>query len=436
MESRFLKPAKIQHQKYPLSGLDLMFGFHYADTVHFLDKDFDTNALESALIETLNLIPVLAGKIVKNGNQLVLDTDGQGVQFTREGIDQDAFKLEDRELLLSSYELFNPVPSLTNTNITEMPLLTIKVTTFNDGIKIIGVRQSHVVMDGSALHLFMQTWASCLTKTAVKPFIFSRDAISDIAPANVELPSPESGISIVDNQLQPVAPKFFPAKLHSIEIPAMDFDRLREHIHAQRQGISINDFMQAMVFKAHGLSSTQDDGETAIANLCYDVRHAAGSKLALNFFGNAVLFRCLKLSFVELRSSELVALAQRIRQLMRPDAETVAQDIGFYQSQYENGNYNKSCVFSNFQSPLWSGGLYINSLLQIPREPIFDHQLRFDMVLPTSFGVRMAMLVPDLSPARNIVMHVTLEQNQIIPFEKSWSVLFQQALQGSVVAVE
>lgn len=45
------------------------------------------------------------------------------------------------------------------------------------------------------------------------------------------------------------------------------------------------------------------------------------------------------------------------KQLTQPNLENMTQDIGFYQSQYEQGSYNIKNVYMNFSSAHGYGGL-------------------------------------------------------------------------------
>lgn len=436
MEKQLIKPAAIEHQKYPLCGLDLVFGFHYVDVVWFLRKDYDIAVLEPALRKTVDCIPVLAGKIIKEDGRFVLDTDGHGVEISFETAAQPAPDHDEMVFPISGYDFFNAVPQIINTDIAEMPLLTVKVTTFSDGIICVGIRHSHALMDGTASHFFTSMWIDHINGIAPTPLSFSRDVVLALANRESPLPSAQSGIAVSNGQLAAPAPQFFQNRFHTLEI-GTDFERLLNLAKTKFKGIvSINHLMHALLFKAFGLSSKQPDADTAKANLPYDVRFVKGTELPFSFFGNAVLFRCLELSFSELRAIDLLSLAQRFKLLSQSDMAATSQDIGFYQSQYEQESYNKSGVYTNFSPVPGNGGLYINNMLRLLDDPVDTNfggrLLRADVVLPREFGVRSAILMP--SATRRAVLRLALETQQISAFEKSWPELVSALVEGPIPA--
>ena len=431
MQSQFLKSIGVEHQKYPLSGLDLVFGFHYVNTVCFLDKDYDISALEPAMQETINRIPVLAGKIIKENGQLVLDTDGAGVQFSYEVADQPAPEHDERIFPLSGYDFFNPIPQAFNVDISELPLLSIKITTFSDGIKCIGISHNHAIMDGASTYAFLCAWTGYMEGVESKPLIFSRDTVTQLADNTARLPSRTSGIAVVNDQVVLAPPTFFQNPFHTIDIND-EYRHLGELIKARsKHAVSINHLIAALIFKAYGLSSAEDDVRLARLNQSYDIRIIKGAELPANFFGNAVLFRCLEMPFGELRSLSILSLVNKIKEAAQSVLENTPQDIGFYQSQYEQGAYNKAGVFTGFPTIMGNGGLYLNNLVHFLSESEWPgffgrKQIRGDIVLPQLFGVRTAIVSPNRKSG--VLLRLALENYQAPAFEKAWSQLVSEVL--------
>ena len=298
MQEKNLKLAGVEHSKFELCGLDLMFGFHYTDVVIFLDGGFDIARLEPSLFEVLKKIPVLGGRFSKSNEGIVLDTDGPGLQLTFVNSTQKALPFSESFSPITGYDLFNPGPNLANVPLSQWLLMTIRVTTFSDGVHSIGIRYSHAVLDGTSFFTFLMAWSTVLKGFPIGELQYSRQPLLDFAKLAAAVPSEQSGLQLASGQTEIESPQFFTTEFGVIKNSADTYHQLVNLVKEQfRDVISPNDLMHAMVFKAYALSSQEPDEELARANLAFDIRRVKGSNFPFSYFGNAVLLRTLKLSF-------------------------------------------------------------------------------------------------------------------------------------------
>jgi hypothetical protein len=397
-----------------------------------MKKEFDVGRLEGSLLKTIEQIPALAGKLVSENNRILIDTDGVGVSLVFEVADKKAPPSDDTVFPIKGHQFVAQPPDTHHTSMSEWPLLIIKVTTFSDGIHCIGVRHNHALADAASFLAFLTAWNKNLHGASDFVPEFSRDSILALASGSGERPSEKSGITYNDAGLVAKPLVFFETDYATFGMSAAEYEHLQMHAKQQEvDKISVNDLLNAMVFKSYGQSSKQAGTELAIANLTFDIRRVKNSGLPLNIFGNCVLLRTLALSFDELRSESVLRLAKRFKQLCEPDLESVAQDIAFYQAQYESGQYSRHGVFTSFPPIIANGGIYINNTIQKGSLLNFGGQnIGGGLLIQQPFGLRMALFVSSIHGG--VYVRLTLEKEQIDLFQEHWSTLFKQVLQNGL----
>lgn len=432
MSEKYVTPARVEHQKIELTGLDLMYGFFYTDIVIFLEKSFDTTCLESSLSKTIEQIPALGGKLVAKGDRVILDTNGPGVLFEREHSDSPTPPFGDEVFPIVGHDFCTPVPDPRTRPLEELPLVTVKVTTFADGLHCIGVRHNHALADAVGLLSFLFAWDGVLRGNDPQVPYFARDELLALAQGDGASPSQRSGIPCAEGKPKLTPPKFFATEFASVGLSAAQYAQVVAIAKASADDITVNDLLNAMIFKVYGESSLQADHDMAMVNLPFDLRRVKEVGLPPNYFGNSVLLRSMQMPFGELRQYDLPALAKLLAEFCRPDLPSIKQDVAFFQSQYQAARFNSHGVYTGFTPCVANGGLYINNTIQNRK-----HQLNFGdahigggLIVKQPFGLRSVLLIT--MRQGDIYLRVTLEKNQIEAFCRRWSLRVERLLRDGL----
>lgn len=432
LERSFLKIERADKQLLALSGLDLLFGLHYSDTVFFLRPGLDPEVLKSSLVRTSAQIPLLGAQLVLENGQLMFSTDGLGVLFEREIADIAAPPHDDATFPIAGYDFFCQVPQPSSGGNAPWPMLMVKLTTFADGITAIGIRHNHVIMDGTSFFYFLLTWNQNLLGDTGMALEYSRTALTALGHAPDGLPSANAGIPVRDGQLGRRPEQFFDNTFFTCFLAGADCDRIAALI-PESAGVSINQVLNALLFKAFVQASAQPDEAPAFANLPFDIRRIKGMQFPANYFGNAVLLRELASTHGAVRAAGVLELARRFKAVGNPTAADARRDIGFYQQQFERCAFGPNGAYNEFASVLSNGGLYINNMLTLRHQPLdlFDGAaLGSGPVLPPQFGIRLAMLIPNAR--HDILIRMTLEPNHATRFRDLWPELIERTLRDGL----
>jgi hypothetical protein len=424
---KYLKPTAASHVRFELCGLDLMYGFHYSDIALFMAKEFDIERLEASLLHVVEQIPALGGKLVADDGRILIDTDGPGVLVEYHRSDIETPPHGNEIFPLSGFEFCTPVPDMLNRPASEWPLLRIKITTFADGNHCIGIRHNHALADGGSIVSFLFAWDGALRHGGSFIPEFSREKLLALAASDSSVPSAQSGIACIDGQPIKTPAQFFTTELFPIRLAAEDFIALKTLADAATD-VSINDLLNALVFKAYGASAAAL--QTVVANLPFDLRRIKASKMPPNYFGNSVLLRSFAMPAAELRDCDVLALARRFAAFNEPDLQAIAQDIAFYQAEYTAGRYNGRGVYTGFTPLVANGGIYINNMIIASkfRLNLGGAQIGGGLVVKQPFGLRMVLISSMLHG--DVYLQVALEKQQVEGFRRHWNEMVAQLLAG------
>jgi transferase family protein len=388
-------------------------------------KEFDVERLEHSLVQVIEQIPALGGKLIVDEGCILLDTDGLGVLVEYHRSDIETPPHGNEIFPLSGYEFCTPVPDMLNRHASEWPLLTIKITTFADGNHCIGIRHNHALADGGSIVSFLFAWDSALRHGGRFIPEFSREKLLALAASDGSRPSGQSGIACVDGQVIKKPAQFFATELFPIRLAAEDFTALKALAEAAAD-VSVNDLLNALVFKAYGASAVAL--QMMVANLPFDLRRIKASKIPPNYFGNSVLLRSFAMPAAELRDCDVMTLARRFAAFNEPNLQVIAQDIAFYQAEYAAGRYNGRGVYAGFTPLVANGGIYINNMIigSKFRLNLGGAQIGGGLIVKQPFGLRMVLISSMLHG--DVYLQVALEKQQAEGFRRHWREMVAQLL--------
>jgi hypothetical protein len=244
------------------------------------------------------------------------------------------------------------------------------------------------------------------------------------------LPSRRSGISEVNRAPTLASLQFFNTEFSALVLKSADCELLLTRLkQSSSTTASLHDLLAALIFKTYAQSSSASADKPALVNLAYDLRRVPRLGMPSHFFGNAVLFRSDAMSFGELRAIDIFELVNWFKVVNTPNADDIAQDIGFFQTQFESAAYNNWGMYSNFTPLLSNGGLFINNMIYRRNKPLnFGGALRsLSLVLRQPLRIRQVVLSANPKTG-DILLRLALEQYQIALFEQHWHALVQSIL--------
>jgi hypothetical protein len=349
-----------------------LYGFHSA-----IDSDRFRLCLQIALAENPEI--GVAVKIKEDGTH-VMET-GHGIELVIQRCDGPLFAGEAvADLPMEQFPL--ALAPLTSFELVDqkLPLLGFRLTYFDDGGCILGIRTTHSHMDGDALTQVI------LNLSAIyhgHPF---QRPCCDRSVATRQL----NGPGMQPSPAFPVSPghtdtAFFFAENAAVQhessrtlVSANALDRYVDALNRQGRIVSTSDVLNAAIWKAW--SHTASAPDEAISRLygVFNLRLLDGLGIPDIYQGNALLDRAAALTFAQVRTLPIADIALVYRQQIKPlkrDAVTV--DITYLARLQREKSYGKDGTLNGFQRNLYFDlynrcGLLINDtrLLQ------FD-QVRF-----------------------------------------------------------
>jgi len=417
------------YSKSELSGLDFLFGLSRAEWVFLFKETIDIDRMCSALEQVLEQFPVASGRLVKRDNRFYIEQLDAGVHL--EVIDSESpspnFGPDVYPVLANG--LVPDFPRVLVEELESQPLSAFRFTRYSDGRVTLGLSFCHALADGGSIFAFINAWHCAYSNEPIVKPALDRSLISKLGKDNVEAPTALSGLM----------PKPFNPELFAGGPPVSDFFGMHlteaEHVQLAERvkqefagAVSFNDYLQAMVLKVFAQSCQDEGDKTTHANMTYDLRRMRTGQVPMTYFGGATLYRSFPASFNDLRNGDVRGIAQRFKELGRPDAEVVQQDIGYCQAQYEAGNTNVFGAFSEFLTPLLNKGLYINNMLGLgrPQFSFGNNVIWGEMPLRAPFAIRKALFIANRAGGVSIRMVLPIGQKEL--FLAKWAECVKQEL--------
>ena len=139
----------------------------------------DVSKLKRSLGKALKAVPMMAGRLrsTEGGYEVVLN--GEGVPFS---IVQSSEKVAPEfveEFRLPDFAIYCRPPAV---RAGREPLMTVKLTLFQDGSGILAFCRSHMLLDGSSAWTFLSFWASLARGDAATAPCTSREKMEELIP--------------------------------------------------------------------------------------------------------------------------------------------------------------------------------------------------------------------------------------------------------------
>nr|QDM39182.1 BAHD acyltransferase-like 18 [Taxus x media] len=293
-----VKPASEtpQHQLW-LSNLDFFTQRHTVTAyIYSADSHFNVcvlQTLKEALSKALVYFYPLAGRLIFDAaGRIAVDCNGDGVVFVEAVTDSQVDDLKDLGST-SQLEPFIPAVNHSDGLLTAIPPLILQVTRFKCGGIALGLKISHILVDGtSALH-FLKTWCDIARGSDIRlPPIIDRSALRARNP-----PQP----SFVHHEYAP-PPSFIDREKTKQEISFERFTLSKEQVnslkekaldkHTQKPYTTF-EALAAHVWKCCCAARDLSEKQKSKLYIAVDARNRLVPSLPSGFFGNARFFAAL-----------------------------------------------------------------------------------------------------------------------------------------------
>lgn len=347
-----------------------LYGFHTA-----IDSDRFRMCLQTALAENPEI--GVAVNIADDGTHRMVT--GRGIELVVQRCNGPLFSGEAvADLPMAEYPL--ALPPLTSVDLVErqLPLLGFRLTYFEDGGCILGVRTTHSHMDGTALTQLLLALSAIYNGDVIKRPFCDRQAVTRLV----------DGPGIQPSAAFPVAPGHTDTEFFFSANAAVRHESSRTHLSAHALSryrdtsrrhdsiVSTSDILNAVIWKAWSRTAAAPNEETARLYGVFNIRQLAELGIPDHFQGNALIDRAAALSFGDVRSLPIDELALKYRQQIKPlKTKDVIADITYLARLQRERSYGKDGTLNGFQRNLYYDlfhrcGLLIND----------TRLLRFDQV--------------------------------------------------------
>lgn len=319
-------------RRVPLNAWDEFIGPVHTRKAYFYRQTLDGDALRRSLDRVLQTYPTLAGRLVRrSGSRLEVDASGQGAEFSEHRVAEPfpwaaghpADKIAAGPYL-SGYAL-----RVTNH---DAPLLRVKLTHFAGGGSVLGVGNTHCVMDDEATSRFLMDWARVHAGEFIEPIEEDRLSVERFADGRpVSATSPDMELASLRQVAWTVgrAVAAFPRLCtRAWRLPRTLLDELRQRCtdDTSTRRVSTNDALTAALWRTIG-PIRSEQGQQRL-NMIVDARRRA--PFASGLFANACVGPVHAYAASEVTSLPLPTLAARVRGLIDTvDARYISDAISF-----------------------------------------------------------------------------------------------------------
>jgi len=324
----FLRPEK--NVSYDLCGMDFVAGQYYVGAAAFINQRYDTDRFITAVKKIIELHPCIGCTLVKTeaGHALAPSPD-TGFSIEIVNVDHECPPFGDG-IDVPDGLIPQQIPSPFGA-----PLVALRLTQFTDRT-VIGTMTSHLMGDRTGFGMW---WSDLHRVYSGGEPLWTPQHDRYFAHLRAESPSDISALAVKDEVRwleKPTARKLMITDDRFIELKAG----------AARLSVGAHTLIRSLLIKAL-------DPSTVFVS--YDARGVAGSIVAENYSGNAVLHYVIK---PELTVDGIMLQLDNDRQ---PDAADVERDIGWVQNQYRSTELAFGCFVPGCNPPTNETTLTLNS---------------------------------------------------------------------------
>ena len=139
----------------------------------------DVAQLKTSLEQALQAVPMMAGRLRSNGDGYEVVLNGEGVPFWVVRCSDKTAPDFVEEYKLPDFAVYCRPPSV---RAGREPLMTVKLTTYQDGSSILAFSRSHMLFDGTSAWTFLSFWASLARGEAIAAPCSGREKICSLIP--------------------------------------------------------------------------------------------------------------------------------------------------------------------------------------------------------------------------------------------------------------
>lgn len=141
----------------------------------------DEQTLKSSLAKALQAVPTAAGRFCQNGRGLQLNDAGVPFRVVSSNEKRAPERLEEVQLLD-----FADFPNPATVYKGKAPVMTVKLTKFQDGSGVLCMCRSHMLFDGTSAWTFVAYWSALARGQEPKPPIWDKDQAIALVPDEEE----------------------------------------------------------------------------------------------------------------------------------------------------------------------------------------------------------------------------------------------------------
>mmetsp|Transcript_102075 Transcript_102075/g.284165 ORF Transcript_102075/g.284165 Transcript_102075/m.284165 type:complete len:494 (+) Transcript_102075:63-1544(+) len=334
--------------------------------VWFYKETLDSDALLSALKLTLKAYPVFCGRYASPPTAVELNNAGVPVEI-RMAHKSDIPVLEAVAHLPTSPEATSPcffplsdlenfLPAKEAPGCSDLPLLSVRITTFAAGGTAVGMLLQHGIGDADAEISFARNWSRVFRGLAMEPApIHERCTVNQLAAGDLATGEKPTGFKVrvipPGEQYVPefmgVLPKVVGTQVCIVPLPARIVKEMKEAACVELppdQYISTDDVVTARVWRGlcaircAQLGLAVDSAESTTCVRAWNFRHRTDPPLGAGYCGNGVSHVWTELTVRELLAMPLSAVARHLRvSLQAHKSETVAARAQWLQQTQQTG---------------------------------------------------------------------------------------------------
>ncbi|KAF8409760.1 hypothetical protein HHK36_005839 [Tetracentron sinense] len=411
METTLVRPAAETYRGlYFLSNLDQNMAYMVELVFCFKGnggkrRDNVSEVIKQALAKVLVHYYPLAGSLtLSSDGKLIVNCTGEGVPFAEAISDYEIEVLGDVTVLNEPSKLRNLVLSFDSaTNVTELPLLTVQVTSFKCGGFVLGIGMNHCMTDLPTLMEFIHSWAEIARglPLTILPSL-DRSILRSRQPAKIEFAhhefeKNEKVFNIQEEQLLYRSFSFNPGKMTLLKTKALEDGVINKCTNFT--------VLSAFLWRARTRALKMDPNQQTKLLIAVDVRSKLNPPLPKGYFFSGITFTCCLCTAGELTTKPLsfaVKLVQEAIELATEDYIRSAID-------YFEITRGRTSIENTFMVSKWTGLPFYNADFSWG-DPI--------KVGPATIKHNWAVFVPDGKESKNTIVSLCLPVSAMKIFQE------------------
>ena len=415
-DQRITMNCGIRRKSLTLCPCDTMSGTIVVRRAAAFPYRMDTRSLLESLRACLKEFPYFCGRLHQSAESWSIDGSDAGmpVSIIHHDRDMPAFGYQN-SMKKIMHKLCEPLAF--NQGNKDKPLVGIRITHYRNGT-VIGISNSHVMMDGSGAWQFLQRWADHYRQQALpaqftqdrRPLIFSEAEASQAVASPYYSATKKSKIDVGIFFARCLATTLT-CKTIVMHIPGARLTEEKQKILSclpKNQWVSTQDAAMALLVKPL-LAITRKPN--MVFGTIYNFRHLPELGLTPQYIGNAATAR----EFIMPRHSDTIAIAATLRQL----ADTLLPKHVQADLQYMQANIPLDEGLQHhapFITQQFDDGVILNNYTKFPMYQVdFGHGTAIWADYPEVTLNRSITLLPD-PQGDGVAAHITLPRNEMKSF--------------------